>query len=249
MIFAAGVGSRLRPITDTIPKALVEVGGEPMLSRTLKRMSAVGIMDVVVNVHHHAEKIVEYLAANNNFGMNISISDESDELLDTGGGLLKAMPLIGDADAVVLHNADIYTDIPLRPLIEAFERSSADTVLAVNHRDTSRYLLVDSGCMMRGWTNVTTGEVRPASLTPEMLRTLDKSGFCGIHVVNPKTLAPELQRYADAVGQKFSLTPFYIECVDHLDIICQHIPTSSSWIDIGKPASLAQARTLASTQS
>lgn len=245
MIFAAGVGSRLRPITDTIPKALVDVGGEPMLLRTLMRMRDVGIMDVVVNVHHHAGKIVEYLAANDNFGMNISISDESDELLDTGGGLLKAMPLIGDADAVVLHNADIYTDIPLRPMVDQFRHSSADAILAVNHRETSRYLLVDSESRMRGWTNVTTGEVKPASLTPRMLHTLEKVGFCGIHVIDPKSLATELQSYADGVGLKFSLTPFYIADVDKLNIIGHLVPTSSTWIDIGKPASLAQACSLA----
>lgn len=245
MIFAAGVGSRLRPITDTIPKALVDVGGEPMLLRTLMRMRDVGIMDVVVNVHHHAGRIVEYLAQNDNFGMNIFISDESDELLDTGGGLLKAMPLIGDADAVVLHNADIYTDIPLRPLIDEFRQLSADAILAVNYRDTSRYLLVDSDSRMQGWTNVTTGEVKPASLTPRMLQTLEKVGFCGIHIINSKSLATELQSYADAVGLKFSLTPFYIANVDQLNIIGHLIPTSSVWIDIGKPASLAQARSLA----
>lgn len=241
MIFAAGIGSRLRPITDTIPKALVEVGGEPMLLRTLMRMREVGIMDVVVNVHHHAGKIVEYLAQNDNFGMNIFISDESDELLDTGGGLLKAMPMIADADAVVLHNADIYTDIPLRPLIDVFGQSSADAVLAVNHRDTSRYLLVDSESRMRGWTNVMIGEVKPSSLTPQMFQALDKVGFCGIHVVNPKTLAPELQRYADAVGQKFSLTPFYIDHCNNFYIKCVKVPEASVWIDIGRPETLQSA--------
>lgn len=174
MIFAAGIGSRLRPITDTIPKALVEVGGMPMLQRTLMRMKDAGIIDVVVNVHHHAPKIIEFLAANNGFGMNIAVSDESDELLDTGGGLLKAIHLMGEADAVVLHNADIYTDIPLLPLVERYTQSGADVVLAVNHRSTSRYLLCDDSKRMRGWMNVTTGEIKPASLTYEKASTLEK---------------------------------------------------------------------------
>lgn len=245
MIFAAGIGSRLRPITDTIPKALVDVGGIPMLQRTIIRMRDAGITDIVVNVHHHAHKIIDFLADNDNFGLDISVSDESDMLLDTGGGLLKAASLIGDADAVVLHNADIYTDIPLRPLVDEFASSGEDAVLAVNHRATSRYLLADTAYRMRGWTNITTGEVKPSNLSREEADHLEKVGFCGIHIVNPDTVMPQLQHYSSANGSKFSLTPFYIDNVDRLSIRCSQVPPSSHWIDIGKPASLSQARLLA----
>ena len=245
MIFAAGIGSRLRPITDTIPKALVEVGGMPMLQRTLMRMRDAGINDVVVNVHHHAPKIMEFLAANDDFGMEISVSDESDMLLDTGGGLLKAATLIGDADAVVLHNADIYTDIPLLPLIDRYAQSGADIVLAVNRRPTSRYLLCDENKRMRGWINTATGELKPASLTAEKASTFAKVGFCGIHVVRPQTVFPALQSYSMQYGAKFSLTPFYIENSDGLNIMCVAAPANSHWVDIGKPETLSFARELA----
>lgn len=248
MIFAAGIGSRLRPITDTIPKALVDVGGIPMLQRTIMRMREAGITDLVVNVHHHASKIIDFLAENDNFGMNITISDESDTLLDTGGGLLKALPLIGEADAVVLHNADIFTDIPLRPLIEKFETDGDDVVLAVNQRSTSRYLLTDSDGQMRGWTNVTSGEIKPPSLLPMIAVRLKKVGFCGIHVINPKILMPNLKAYA-ANDMKFSLTPFYIDNLANLTIHCHMVPPQSTWIDIGSPETLAQARQISTSQS
>lgn len=241
MIFAAGIGSRLRPITDTIPKALVEVGGMPMLQRTLMRMRDAGINDVVVNVHHHAPKIMEFLAANNDFGMEISVSDESDMLLDTGGGLLKAATLIGDADAVVLHNADIYTDIPLLPLIDRYAQSGADVVLAVNRRPTSRYLLCDEYNRMRGWINTATGELKPTSLTAEKVSTFAKVGFCGIHVVRPQTVFPALQSYCTQHGAKFSLTPFYIDQCDRLNIRLDLSPSESFWYDIGSPETLARA--------
>ena len=249
MIFAAGVGSRLRPITDIIPKALVDVGGIPMLQRTIMRMREAGITDLVVNVHHHASKIIDFLAENDNFGLNITVSDESDTLLDTGGGLLKAAPLLGDADAVVLHNADIFTDIPLSLLIDRLESDCTDVVLAVNHRTTSRYLLIDGSQRMVGWTNTATGEVRPRSLDAGVISSLKRVGFCGIHVIRQSSVMERLRGYAGHNGEKFSLTPFYIDNTGSLDIHCEIMPEGVHWVDIGRHESLALACSLASEHS
>lgn len=249
LIFAAGIGSRLRPLTDKVPKALVEVGGMTMLERNMTRLTEAGVTDIIVNVHHHAPLVKEWLAANApRLGASVTVSDESDLLLDTGGGLLKALPGLADADAIVLHNADIYTDIPLGPIIEEhLSREATDALpavtLAVATRDTSRYLLFDSEGRMRGWQNRATGEVRPAGLDTEGLTPL---GFLGIHVVSP-AIGPLLRDYAEATGSGvFSLTPFYVAGAEALDIRAR-LAEGHTWIDIGRPETLARARAHAET--
>ena len=217
-----------------------------MLQRTIMRMREADITDLVVNVHHHASKIIDFLAENDNFGLNITVSDESDTLLDTGGGLLKAAPLLGDADAVVLHNADIFTDIPLSLLIDRLESDCTDVVLAVNHRTTSRYLLIDGSQRMVGWTNTATGEVRPRSLDAGVISSLKRVGFCGIHVIRQSSVMERLRGYAGHNGEKFSLTPFYIDNTGSLDIHCEIMPEGVHWVDIGRHESLALACSLAS---
>lgn len=242
MIFAAGIGSRLRPITDSIPKAMVEVCGITMLQHTIMRMADADITDIVVNVHHHASKIVDFLADNAMFGLNIAVSDESAQLLDTGGGLLKAAPLLQGADAIVLHNADVFTDISLQRLLEKFEHEGADAMLAVRHRSSSRYLLCDDKQRMRGWINVNTGEIKPPTLKTGEADTLDKVGFCGIHVIRASSVMPQLREYADVAGRVFSMTPFYIDRCDSLDIRVDMADEQASWFDIGRPETLALAR-------
>lgn len=244
MIFAAGIGSRLRPLTDTVPKALVEVGGVTMLERNIRRLTEAGVTDITVNVHHHAALVKEWIAANApRLGAAITVSDESDILLDTGGGLLKAMPRLADCDAILLHNADIYTDVPLRPIINAhLSRTAIDELpavtLAVARRDTSRHLLFDSEGRMRGWQNSVTGELRPAGLDAEGLTPL---GFLGIHVVSP-AIGPLLRGYAGANGSEvYSLTPFYVANAGAIDIRA-HMAEGHTWIDIGRPETLARAR-------
>ncbi|MDE6174694.1 MAG: NTP transferase domain-containing protein [Duncaniella sp.] len=157
LIFAAGLGTRLGSITQTCPKALVEVGGEPMLKRVILKLKRAGIDDMVVNIHHHADMIRDYLSSNNNFGVNILLSDESNELLDTGGGLLKAKDLLVTDSPVLLHNADILTDFNVSEMIESHRKSEADVTLLVAQRTTSRYLLFDDTLRMKGWTDIGTG--------------------------------------------------------------------------------------------
>ncbi len=235
MIFAAGLGTRLRPLTDTTPKALIEVGGEPMLSRVIRRMRAAGIDEIVVNVHHHARMVKEFLA-----GSGVEISDESDMLLDTGGALVKAFPMLAGRGDVLIHNADVWTDLPLESMIEAHSKSGADATLLTRNNPSARALMWNDQGRLAGWANLSTGEVRPPGLDTSSLTPL---GFGGIHILNEQALN-RLVGYAPA--QKFSITPFYADCCGNLDI--EAFPVGEyRWIDIGKPESLAEARRQAQT--
>lgn len=241
MVFAAGVGSRLRPLTDTLPKPLITVGGATMLDRTLLRLQDAGIERCAVNVHHLAPLIINHLESQwQGERMQVTVSDESDRLLDTGGGLAKAWPLIKGSGAVMVHNADILTDFPLHELIDAHRRTDADVTLLVSDRTTSRKLLFDSGGRMRGWTNVDTGEVRPAALRP--LADLNAYGFCGIHILSDKAVDVLVDEYCRDGIEPFSITKFYIDFCNRLDIRCLVMQPGYQWFDIGKPATLAAAR-------
>ncbi|MDE7411627.1 MAG: nucleotidyltransferase family protein [Paramuribaculum sp.] len=236
MIFAAGLGTRLYPITLNIPKALVEVGGKPMLQHVLDKLPALGIKDVVVNVHHHADKVERYLG-DLMATMSINVSDERDCLLDTGGGVVKAMPWL-HGEEVLLHNADILTDVSIMDMVEYHRDSEADVTLLVSKRETSRYLLVDDFMRMRGWVNVKTGAVRPKDLPVEYLN--NKVAFGGVHILSPRAL-DAIQSYKD-IGTPFSITDFYIDSVDTLKIQCFIPQDNYMWYDIGKPETLAAAR-------
>lgn len=252
MIFAAGMGTRLRPITDTRPKALVEVAGRPMLDHVITRMIHAGITEIVINVHHLAPMIRSFLDANSNFGITIHVSDESKRLLDTGGGILKARQWLDGSEPFVVHNADIMTDIDLRLIEEQHAKSNADATLLVAHRDTSRYLLFDKQLRMHGWLNRSSGEVIPKGLDADAFTPL---AFGGIHVLSP-SIFPALERWnnalpepddaADAPGiRKFSITPFYAASAATLHIggFC---PAADSyrWVDVGRPETLARAEAI-----
>lgn len=236
MIFAAGIGSRLKPFTDHHPKALVEVGGKPMLRRVIENMAAAGITRIVVNVHHFANQIIDYLADNDNFGLNISISDESNCLLETGGGLLKALPLFDNNEPVLVHNADILTDIDLKTIIDSHCSTRADVTLWVKDRISSRKLYFDAGMRLKGWQNLTTHESRPEGFTADA--TMRERGFSGIQVISP-TAFDALRKYGEP-DAKFSIMPFYLANVETLDI--RGCEIDARLIDIGKPESLTEAR-------
>ena len=159
MIFAAGLGTRLKPLTDTIPKALVPVGGRPLIEIVIDRLKTAGFDDIVINVHHFADMIEEYVRSRHDFGIRIRFSDERDTLLDTGGGILHAKSLLEGAGHFLVHNVDILSDVDLKSFA-ASAASDALATLLVSRRQTSRYLLFDNGMHMAGWTNVSTGEIR-----------------------------------------------------------------------------------------
>ena len=236
MIFAAGLGTRLRPLTDHTPKALVPVAGVPMLQRVILRLKEAGFDDLVINIHHLGGQILDFLRANNDFGVRIRISDERDELLDTGGGILKARPLLDDGEPFLIHNADILTHIDLEAFYRRHVESGDDATLLTNHRQTSRYLLADDGNRLCGWVNKSTGETLPAGTAYEEGRYHELAFGC-IHVLSP--------RIFDYMGRgrwsgKFSIIPFYIDICRQARIRCHPVDTEG-WFDVGKPETLAQA--------
>ena len=247
MIFAAGLGTRLLPITNSMPKALVEVGGQPMLRRVIDKLVAAGAAEIVVNVHHFADQVEAYLeSVEAETGARIIISDERDELLDTGGGVLAARPMLEDADAIVLHNADILSDASIDMMIAYHSYIGGLGTLMVNpRRESSRRLLFDSDLRLRGRINLTSGAVTPPCLDAD---GLERAAFSGIHVVSPGIFVA-LKDYSDTTGRKaFSITDFYAECCDKVPVFGYVAEQPSMWLDVGRPESLAEARALLTQQ-
>lgn len=236
MIFAAGLGTRLRPLTNDRPKALVEVGGVAMLERVITRLKSHGITEIVINIHHFGEKIIEFIKENNNFDITIHISDERDLLLDTGGGILKAQQWLDGDEPIIIHNADILTDFDLHKMIEQHINSNADATLLVADRKTARYFYIGENNRLNGWTNISTGEVKPADYIA--LNTDKLRAFGGVHIVSPSIFS-ELQNYS--TEPKFSITPFYIDRCKDLKFMGYTPNEKYQWHDIGKIESIAIA--------
>lgn len=242
MIFAAGLGTRLRPLTDRVPKAMVEVGGIPMLRRVIDRMAEAGVEEIVVNVHHLADVVTGYLdAVRGELPTPVAVSDERGQLLDTGGGLLYAGHLLEGATAIVVHNADILTDAPLAPMIGQHLAAEADATLLVDScRESSRRLMFDDKGRLHGRINLKTGATTPASLD---MASLSAAAFGGVHVVNPR-IFHSLGRYGSEYGPVFSITDFYCQTAEELDIRSFEAGPGTRWFDMGRPESLAAARAL-----
>ena len=237
MIFAAGLGTRLRPLTNDRPKALVEVGGKTMLERVIIKLAKAGFDDITINIHHFGEKIIEFLEHNENFGLNIHISDERDLLLDTGGGILKAQPFLDGDEPFLVHNADILTDIDLRAMYHNHIESGAMATLLVKERQTSRYFVFDDDYRLQGWLHKSTGETRPSDFIYR--EGMHELAFGGIHVISPSIFEP-LEEYSQGQA-KFSITPFYVdECHTHL-INGYLQDTPYTWLDVGKHETLKLA--------
>ena len=222
MIFAAGLGTRLKPLTDTMPKALVRVGGQPLLWHVIQKLKRSGYERIVVNVHHFAGQIVDYLKANDNFGLDIRISDESSMLLETGGGIKKALPLFDPTEPILIHNVDILSNLDLTAL------PTDAPLLVVSQRQTKRYLLFDDTMRLQGWTNIETGEVKGTRAEREL-------AFSGIHMFHP-SLAPLLADWPE----RFPIMDFYLKaCGDHL--IRGYEARDLRLLDVGKLDTLDQA--------
>ena len=224
MIFAAGLGTRLKPLTDTMPKALVRVGGQPLLWHVVMKLKKAGYERMVVNVHHFANQIIDYLAANDHFGLDIRISDETEALLETGGGIKKALPLFDPSEPILIHNVDILSNLDLNALpMDA-------PLLVVSERKTKRYLMFDDDMRLQGWTNIETGEVKGEKANHQL-------AFSGIHVFHP-SLAP---LFADW-PERFPIMDFYLKaCSDHL--IRGYEARDLQLLDVGKLDTLDKAET------
>ncbi|MDE7080289.1 MAG: NTP transferase domain-containing protein [Muribaculaceae bacterium] len=236
-IFAAGLGTRLRPFTEHHPKALVPVGGVPMLERVMLRLRQEGFDKVIINVHHFADQIEDFLAAHSGFGLDVLISDERGALLDTGGALLHARGLLDDeTEPLLIHNVDILSDAPLAALMDRHAARDAMGTLLVSRRDSSRRLIFGADSVLRGWTDLKSGAIRPSGFHPE---AGDESlAFSGIHVVTPAAVYAEMERQGRHGA--FPIMDFYLEALGNARLegyCCDRLRL----IDIGKPATLAQA--------
>ncbi len=233
MILAAGLGTRLRPLTDDRPKALVEVAGRTMLEITLRRLASFGIHDVIVNVHHFADLVIEYLKMNDNFGMRIEISHE-DILLDTGGGLKKAAWFFQEGDSqepFLLHNVDVISTIDLSRMVQTHNESRSLATLAVQKRETSRYLLFDQ-------QNQLCGRRAGRDQNPEIVRAsaeMEALAFSGIHVISSQLL-PMISE-----NGIFSIIATYLRLAGQGESISAFRADNYYWRDLGKPENLLQA--------
>lgn len=256
MIFAAGLGTRLRPYTDTMPKALVPVDGKPMIWHQVRKLKAAGVDEVVVNVHHFAKDLVSYIHGENDFGITVHISDESGMLLDTGGGLLAARRFLEAVnEPFLIHNVDIFSNLDLAAFISDGLQDGSVAKLLVSDRDSSRKLLFDADGSLCGWKNLRTGELRgpvasavgtecdatsvgdsvPRLVTGVVSGDLRELAFGGVHLVS-HAIFDVFDRHPEFTGA-FSIIEFYLAvCAEnHISAYC---PADLKLVDVGKVSSL-----------
>jgi NDP-sugar pyrophosphorylase family protein len=235
MVLAAGLGTRLRPLTDDRPKALVEINSRTILEITLSRLHSFGVREVVINAHHFADMVVDYLKAHDNFGMRVEVSRE-DILLDTGGGLKKAASFFSDdasssAEPFIVHNVDVLSTIDLRRMVQFHKDHQALATLAVQERKTSRYLLFDDRLQLCGRRLGGDEE----SKTVDGVRKDRALAFCGIHVISPRLLKMMTEEGA------FSIIGTYLRLAERGEKIIGFRADEYYWRDLGTPENIAQA--------
>lgn len=233
MILAAGLGTRLRPLTDQKPKALVEVGNIPLLEITIRRLIRYGVDDIIINIHHFGDQILHFLKEKNNFDIQISISDEREKVLETGGGLKKAASFFKD-QPFILCNTDVITNIDFKAMYAAHKASTALVTLATRQRSSSRYFIFDEKNVLHGWTNIKTGELkmsRPATGEFKL------RAFSGIHILSPEifSLMPK--------DEKFSIIDVYLEAAKQHHLY-SYPHDEDIWVDVGKKEQLEAAQQL-----
>ncbi len=257
LIFAAGLGTRLRPLTNDRPKALVEVNGITLLEVAIRRLIAAGCREMMVNVHHFAEQVIDFIEKNRQFGVQITISDERDLLLDTGGGLKKAAWFFDDGHPFLVCNADVLTDIDLAHFYQKHLESNSIATLAVRRRSSSRYFLFDEKMHLCGWQNAKTGEekfavgsgqlavgpdkgrahftetVHPSSLIPHT--SYLPFAFSGLHAISPA-----LFNWMPAGEGPFSIIDVYLEAAQ-TGLVFGYDHSADEWLDVGKPEALPAA--------
>lgn len=233
MIFAAGLGTRMRPLTDTTPKALIQINGISLLEINIRRLVAAGFTDIIVNVHHHAEQIELFIMENaERLGANIVTSDERELLLDTGGGLQEASWFFDDDKPFLVCNADILSNIDLKKLYQAhLNTPEAIATFAVQQRDTSRYMLFDDNMILHGWLNTHTKAVKLPRIGATRLSMYSFSCF--------QVLSPEVLRLMPP-KKVFSMIDIYLHLCPSR-VVCGYLHTADLWCDVGKPEALTEA--------
>ena len=255
MIFAAGFGTRLKPLTDTCPKALVKVGEKPMLQHTIEHLIKHGFNEIIINIHYLGNQVIDFLQQHNNFGIRIEISDETDLILETGGGLLKAKHFFDDGKPFLVCNADVFTNINLTNLYDFHIENSPTATLAVRNRKSSRVLLFDDKNRLCGWQNFKNEEVKfPSVFSDSITHYFDAENeifndvqfnsikqakqlaFSGYQIISP-----EIFNHQTRSGI-FSMIEWYIDiCAQQTILAYEH--DDDSWIDIGSPEQLQKANT------
>ena len=238
-ILAAGLGTRLKPLTDTMPKALVPVGGRPLLQILVEKIKRECCdPEIVINIHHFAEQITDFVASHQGFGLPVTFSDEREQLLETGGGLKQAAPLFRNHEPILIHNVDILSNVDLGTFYQQHaDDSDVSATLIVSERTTTRYLLFDDDNRLVGWTNIETGEVR--SPYPDLdVTKCHRYAFSGIHIVS-QSLLPLMDTWPD----RFPIMDFYLS-VCHRVIIRADVRPDLQLLDVGKLDSLTQAEAM-----
>jgi NDP-sugar pyrophosphorylase family protein len=234
MIFAAGLGTRLNNETSDKPKALVEVGNKTLLQNAIEKLKKEGVSEIAINVHHFSELVISYLNEND-FGIKIHISNETDKLLDTGGGLKKAAKFLAGTEPILIYNVDIISNLSLNLLLDEHIKSNSLVTLAVRNRETQRYFKFDPSKQLVGWINKKTGETKISR--QENFECSVEMAYSGIHIVQPKifSLMPDTD--------KFSITDFYLELAK-THPIKGYFDDSDLWMDVGKSEQLEEVRRL-----
>ncbi len=230
IILAAGLGTRLRPLTNTKPKALVEVAGVPLLEIVLKRLIAAGVTEVIINLHHFPEQIRDFVHSKSDFGLRVEFSHEKDRLLDTGGGLQQAAHFFDDGAPFYLHNVDIVSDFDLRAMLAAHMSEPRLVTLAVNQRETARYFIFDADLTLCGWKSLKTGVVKNARAPKG--NSLDLA-FAGVHVISPEIFALLRERGS------FSIVDSYLRLAAQGETIKAYRIDGFEWRDVGKLSELS----------
>ena len=235
LLFAAGLGTRLKEHTQDKPKALVNLAGKPLLQHAIEYLKNNGISDITINVFHFAEQIISFLEENNSFGVNIHISDESDQLLETGGGLKRASAFLMGKEPILIYNVDVISNLDLNLLLNYHLQQKALATLAVRTREASRNLMFDQNMFLAGWKNLSTGETRICRA--DLFENARPLAFSGIHIIQP-----ELLELITEEG-RFPIIDLYLRLAkDHP--IKAFVDTSSIWLDLGKPEQLQAAESL-----
>lgn len=232
-IFAAGLGTRLKPLTDTMPKALVPVAGKPLLAHVVEKLKAAGCKKIVINIHHFGDMIVDYVKSQGNFGIDIVFSDERQMLLETGGAIKHAVELLGE-EPFLIHNVDILSNVDIEALWNEHLNAGSAATLLVSKRSSSRALLFDAEGNLTAWTNKTTGEVKTPYESVD-IASLKELAFSGIHV-----FSPSLFKYFGAYPEKFSIIDFYLNTCK-AEKIKAYTQEGLQLLDVGKLDSLEKA--------